>query len=117
MKETLRSLLEEMEAVGNSQEELYDTDVREQMAEAISRGFVHLEPGYTLPLKFGMFSDKGNAEVRSALATFLTKAPGAARVEGLDTPAKRLAAFQDQSVLTSGEGQAYDTFFGHVGNP
>lgn len=114
MKPELRSLLDALEAVGREHEELYDTDVREQMSEAIVHGFIEPEPGYALASEFGMFSAEGDAAVHRALAGFLAKSHLAARVAGLDTPAKRLEAFQDCDVVTSQEGQAYDSFFGHV---
>ncbi len=87
------------------------------MAEAISCAFVKIEKGYSLPREFGMFSSEGNAAVRGALAAFLAKAPLSARAAGLDTPAKRLAAFQDADVATTKDGQCYDAFFGHADEP
>jgi hypothetical protein len=117
MKAELQSLLNAVDVVGSRHEELDDTDVREQMAEAITRGFVHLEPGYTLPSTFGMFSDEGNAEVRAALGAFLAKASAAAHAQGLKTPAERLAAFQNPEVRSAGRGETYDWFFGHADEP
>ena len=108
MKTELKRLLNQLDAISNDYEEISDTDVREQMAEAIYHGFIVQTPGYTLPAEFGMFQPAGDTAVRAALAEFL---PAACRA-GIPTPQQRFAAFQDASVL-SDAGNPYDEYFGH----
>ena len=112
LRVALRELLEELEAVGAAHEELYDTDVREQMFEAVLRSFLKPEPGYALPSEFGMFDQDANAAVRKALAGYISKATARAAGIGMQAPAARLAAFQDAGVKTRGEEQSPDNFFG-----
>ncbi len=98
--------------MGERHRELYDTDVREQVGEAIWRGFVRLEPGYVLPDNFGMFTAEGNRSVRIALDSFLTHACTAALASGLTSSDRRLDAFRNRKVTTD-TGRIYDSFFGH----
>lgn len=111
MKAALKNLLDRLDAVSNVHEEVGDTDVREQMFEAIYRGFIAESPGYTLPARFGMFERPGDAAVRAALSEFISTACAA----GISTPEQRFAAFQDDSVR-SDAGNAYDEYFGHADN-
>ena len=108
MKTELQRLLNKLDAISTESEEINDTDVREQMAEAIYHGFIVQTRGYTLPAEFGMFQPAGDTAVQAALAEFLPAACGA----GIATPQQRLAAFQDGSVL-SDAGNPYDEYFGH----
>lgn len=112
MEGILLRLLIDLESVGASHEEVYDTAVREEMGEAIDRSFIKPEDGYVLPRTFGMFSDDGNARVRVALQRYIHAAAEEAKKRRLDTPKKRLAAFQNWDVVTPGEGNHYDNFFG-----
>jgi hypothetical protein len=109
VKEALKKLLDSLEGIASEHEEVTDTDVREQMYEAVFHGFIVQTPGYTLPQSFGMFEPAGNAMVRAAFAEFIP----AANQSGLASPEQRFAAFQDSSVL-SRQGNAYDEFFGHA---
>ena len=108
MKTTLKKLLDRLDAISKDHEEVGDTDVREQMYEAVYHAFIVQTPGYTLPGKFGMFESAGDAAVRAALSEFIPAACGA----GLSTPQDRFTAFQDGSVL-SDVGNPYDEYFGH----
>jgi hypothetical protein len=108
MKTALRHALNQLDAIAEEHEEVNDTDVREQIAEAIYHGFIVQTSSYALPNEFGMFHPAGDAAVRAVLAEFLSAACSA----GISTPQKRLAALQDVSVL-SDAGNAYDEYFGH----
>ncbi len=110
-KQALRELLDEIERIGRRHDELYDTIVREQMAEAILRAFVFDEPDYELPREFGMESRRADAAVRRALERYIDKARRLARRHGLRDPAQRLRVFEDLEVTSRG-GETYDEFFG-----
>jgi hypothetical protein len=111
MEQLLLELLHRLEAIGEQHKELYDSDVREAMDDAVFRGFIKPERVYVLPDKFAMFSAEGDRQVRESLAWFLPAAREAAREAGLDTFHKRLAAFQNQEVRT-GQQNDYNDFFG-----
>jgi len=71
MKTALKQLIDDLDNVFEEHEEVGDTDVREQMYEAVSKSFVVPQAGYVLPADFGMFSDDGNKKVQSALRKFV----------------------------------------------
>jgi hypothetical protein len=112
MRAALIELMEQLEAIGEQHEELYDTDVRERMFEAVKRAFLKPERGYQLPKDFGMFDAASNPPIRDALQKYVTKASQRAHTLGISKPEDRLAAFQDIGAQTK-TGQSYDSFFGH----
>jgi hypothetical protein len=81
------------------------------MYQAIYRGFIKPQPGYSLPEKLGMFSDKGNDLVRAALHGFLIHPEVVAASRLLKTPEDRFAALQDSDVETT-EGNNFIEYFG-----
>ena len=109
----LAALLNDLERIGEEHGELYDTDVREQLAEAVFFGFVLEKRGYELPREYGMFSEAGNAAVCDAVRRFVEAAQAEAARAGtkMNIPAKRLRALEDPTVETAG-GEGYDTFLG-----
>jgi hypothetical protein len=110
IKKALKELLTAFDRIYAKQEEIGDSHVRDQMYAAIYRSFIQPQPGYTLPPKFGMFSDKGNALVRAALQKFLTHPQVLAACKALKTPQDRFAAFQDSDVETSEETTSFEYF-------
>lgn len=112
MKKALKALLDALDRVAEEHDEIYDTDVREQMAEAVMQGWVLQTEGWELQEDLGLFSDEGNGAVREVLAAFLESARQGQDAEDLDTPARRLFAFQDPAVK-SADGSPYDEYFGH----
>ena len=74
MEEILRMLLNRLEAIGKDYEELFDSDVRQKMSNAIMEGFVRAKPGFVLPREFGLFTPEANAAVRTALAEYIAAA-------------------------------------------
>ncbi len=54
MEQLLLDLLNRLEGIGERDESLYDTVVREKMREAVFFAFIKPTPGYALP---GMFRD------------------------------------------------------------
>jgi hypothetical protein len=116
MKKALKQLINALDQVFEEHEEVGDTDVREQMYDAVYKGFIVPQAGYTVPASFGMFSEEGNKLVRTAIQKFLAHPEIAAAAKSLKTPEARLAAFQDTSV-ESNEGNTYDEYFGYAETP
>ncbi len=111
IKQALKQFLAALDNIYSKHNELGDTDVREQIYRGIYRGFIQPQPGYSLPEKFGMFSDQGNDLVRTALHGFLTHPEVVAASRLLKTPEDRFAAFQDSDVETT-QGNNYVEYFG-----
>lgn len=109
----LKALLNTLNAIGEEHEEIGDTDVREQMSAAISHGFLNPIECYNLPDSFGMFSDGANKYVKTALNQFLATVTPKIGSPGLETPKKRLNAFQDDDV-ESDDKTYYDDYFGYA---
>jgi len=114
MKDILKNLLDRLEAIGDDHEELFDTDVRQNMSNAIVEGFVRRrqEQDFTAPEDFGMFAEKANEVVKSAIAQYIAEASQRADEVGLHSFHDRLNAVQDGSVRSIG-GNDYDEFLGH----
>jgi hypothetical protein len=116
MKKALKELINALDKVFEQHEEVADTDVREQMYDAVHKTFIVPQTGYTLPAKFGMFSDEGNDLVKAALEQFLSHPQVKAAAKKLDTPIERLDAFQDIDVV-SDAGNTHDEYFGYADAP
>lgn len=111
MKGLLEKLLNDLETLGTRHDELYDSEVRDAMNEAILQGFIYAVEDYKLPKDFGMSSSKGNDGVRKSLDKYIKAALAQAEREGICTPAHRLVVFEDLDVCSKG-GEGYDGFFG-----
>ena len=111
MEQILLQLLKRLEAIGEEHKELYDSDVREAMDDAVFYGFIKPRPGYALPDAYAMFSADGNRLVREALEEYITAARALAPTVGVNTFHERLAAFQDLKVRTAHTND-YNDFFG-----
>ena len=112
MKKSLKALLNALDKVAEDFEEVTDTDVREQMRDAVEKAILDPVPGYRLPDEFGMFEAKGNAKIKAALAKFIESARVEVKAAGLKSRADRLRAFQDTEV-ESRDGNTYDEYFGY----
>src|SRR6185436_6034063 len=113
MKGILLDLLLQLEAIGNDHEELFDSEVRERIGDAIMRGFVRPESGYLVPGNLGLSTESGNARVASALCKYIDAANRRSAQLGLGTFHQRLAAFQDKTVRTpTDRWNDFDEFFG-----
>ena len=112
MKDILKKLLERLEAIGENHEELFDSEVRGRTGDAIMEGFVRHRHDYIIPDDLGMFSDESNADVKSAIARYISDANQRADELGLRGFHERLSAMQDGSVLSAGRNY-YDEFLGH----
>ena len=102
MEELLRQLLNRLERIGNEHEELYDTECRDQMGDAVMNGFVRASSNYVLPDEFGLHSTETNLAVRQALQEFVAGATAKASEVGLGGFHDRLAAFQNPNVESDG---------------
>lgn len=116
MKKALKRLIDDLDAVSVEHEEVSDTDVREQMYDAVHKSFIAPFPGYALPDSFGMFSEDGDRKVLAAIRGFLAHPDLAAAAASLRTPEARLDAFQDIDVQ-SDSGNAQDWYFGYSDAP
>lgn len=91
MEQLLLDLLYRLEAIGDRDESLYDTVVREKMGDAVFFGFVKPKPEFVLPDDYGI-PDAENRAIKAALQAYVEGARALAPGAGLDTFHKRLAA-------------------------
>ena len=115
MKSALVQLVEALSEIEKENDEVSDTDVREQMYEAVHKGFIAPEAGFQLPDEFGMFSPEGNQAIKEALAQFLNHAEVKTATQQLATPQARLNAFQDP--VETEEGLTQEDYFGYSESP
>jgi hypothetical protein len=114
MEEALLQLLTTLEALGETHEELYDSEVRERMGNAIRDGYVREKPNYEVPSDLGMYSDEANEAVQRAIETYIAAANELARELGIVTFHDRIAAFQNGNVRVNPETAIdYEELFGH----
>ena len=106
MKNQLLALLEALSRIGSDHPELYDSEVREQIGDAIMESFVRAHSDFTIPNEFGMYTFGANQLVRAALAKYISDASAEARAAGIESFHDRLAAFQDtrRPIVYSGDG-------------
>jgi hypothetical protein len=110
IKKALRELVHGLDRIFEKHDEVGDTDVRDRMFVAILNGFIKPVKAYKIPAQFGMFSDEGNALVRSALQKFLDHPEIAAARKRLRSPEDRLNAFQDYDVETAKSTNIFEYF-------
>ena len=111
MEQILLELLIRLEAVGDRDESLFDSVVREKMGNAVFFGFIKPLPGFVLPDDYGM-PEEENRAIKAALGAYIEAARELAPAAGLDTFHKRLAAFQNSAVRTAEQKNDFDDFFG-----
>lgn len=111
LQAALRELLEHLYEVSQEHGEIFDTDCREQMFDAVYSGFIKPKPGYVLPDAFGLYQPEGNQTVRTALEKYIQTVVPVADGLGL-SPQERLDAFQDYGVTVGEDGLSPDEFFG-----
>ena len=112
MDELLKQLLNRLEAIGATNEEIYDTECRDRMGDAVFDGFIRPVMNFSLPLDFGLRGGATNDAVRTALSEYIDQASRLAPTLGASTFHQRLNAFQDGSVKSDVEGTCFDDFFG-----
>ena len=70
MEQLLLELLIRLEAVGERDGFLFDTEVRERLGDPIFYGFIKPEPGYVPPDDYGM-ADEENRFIKAALLAYI----------------------------------------------
>src|SRR5262245_4349987 len=103
MEDLLKTLLNRLEGVGKTNEELYDTECRERLSGAVFDGFIKPVEGFDVPNGFGLYSPDANMKVRGAIGAYIADAKTRAAKMGLRSFHDRLAAFQNQNVRSDGE--------------
>jgi hypothetical protein len=104
----LTKLAANMSDIQGEHEEITDTDIRDRTFDVILHGFIYRTPNYQAPQFYNTDSRKANKLVRKALTEFVAQANVAADAAGLDTPQKRLDAFNADPDLT------LDEYFGYL---
>jgi len=112
MEELLHRLLNQLEAIGSGHEELYDTECRERMANAVMDGFVRGQK-IVLADDFGLYTPEANLAVKAALGEYIANAKALAADLRIAKFHDRLAAFQNSRIQSDGQRNLYDDFFGH----
>ncbi len=113
MDSLLLELLRALEMIGKNHGEIYDTECRQAMGDAIYFGFLKSTESYIVPESFRLLSDSGNAHVRAAISKYIELANQEATVLGITNFHDRLDAFQNEDVCTDGGRNYYDDFFGY----
>lgn len=113
LEDVLRKLLFRLEQVGENHEEIYDTECRDRMSNAIFDGYVRRLDGFTLPSEFGLYALDANEAVREALGAYIAEANEKATALQLSSFHERLSALQNGEVKSIG-GNYFDDFFGYL---
>jgi len=108
----LEVLLNRLEEIGEEHGEIYDTECREKMSEALFTAFVYNKEGYTLATNFAFYEAEGNKEVGEALRVYIDAMKPLAKES---TEEERMEMIEDYDV-ESEEGQTFDDFLGEVGD-
>ena len=114
MNDLLKQLLNQLEEVGSSHQEVYDSVCRDCMGDSILNGFVRKKDGFILPPSFGLHSVDANNAVHHALNEYIGRANQLAATLGITAFHERLAAFQNGAIKSAGEGAYFDDFFGYL---
>ena len=115
-EETLRALLDALDVVASTHEEVGDTVVRERMSEVVQDFFIEPRPGATWPETYGMRQPVGDALVAAALRRFVADASSTCARHPRCSAADRLAMFQSEDV-ESERGSFFDDYFGYQPPP
>lgn len=113
MKNALQMLLKSLEKIELEHGEIRDTAVREVLSNVIAQSFISLEPNFELPNDFAMYTDEGDAQVRSALLQFLSHPEINAEAVRRLTPEERLTAFHEDDDIFS-DCTCLGDYFGHA---
>jgi hypothetical protein len=107
----LATLLNRLEEIAEKHEELYDTECREKMSEALFTAFVYKKDGYVLATDFAFYEVEGNKEVSEAISQYIEVMEPLTEAS---TEEERMDMIEDYGV-ESNDGQTFDDFFGEVG--
>lgn len=106
--EELFALINQLEDIGASSEELYDTDVKEQMNEALVEIFIKENKGYQVPASFGMFSKSSDRAVQQAFTKFQSD------LSNRSINYKSKLNLLNPNGITSNNSQIAECFFGEI---
>jgi hypothetical protein len=111
-KALLLNLLEDLEAIGKENEEIYDTVCRHKMSNPIHYLFLIPDFNYKISDDFGLYSSSANEAVKQAIENYVIRASRIASINNM-TFHERLAVFQDEDVVTGSKlHNGFDDFFG-----
>lgn len=108
---SIAALLNDLEAISNDHEEIFDTDVREQLWAFLELRFIQWNKETPVPLEFGMFTPEGNEKIRRAFESNTENLDTIIDVFRLDTYEKRKLSFTNSKLATEA-GNHLDDFFG-----
>ncbi len=115
MESLLLELLRRLARLGDSHEELYDSEARDQIGGLVMDGFVRKNPEFIMPERLGMLSEEADSELRQTLSEYIEAANRLAEEIGLSSFHARLAAFQNRAVRTNPTIDVdYEELFGHT---
>ncbi|MCC9603340.1 hypothetical protein LOC67_22550 [Stieleria sp. JC731] len=114
MDELLRKLLDELDSIGQSNEEIYDSECRDKIGDPILYRFLRPDPQYYVPDDFGLRTEDANLRAKAALIAYTDDARKTAGDLGLNTFHARLEAFQNGDVASTVENNYFDDFFGWI---
>ena len=103
--------LGDLEAIGDEHEEIYDTEVRENLWSYLEARFIKYDKEAPLPSSFGMFTEDANEKIRQVFAHNASRLDTIIEVFELDTVEKRKTSFTN-SKLTTERGSKLEDFFG-----
>lgn len=109
MEAAVIQLLNRLEEIGRTHEELYDTDVREQTGRWFMELFFNGHVGLPPPAEYGMFSENGNAAVQAAFIEFAERLRESSSFVLLPE-AEKWRIFKE--VTTAVTGEPVEAFFG-----
>ena len=112
MRAPLVGFLDGLETIGDQHEEVYDTDVREQVGAVTEQVLVTKSGPLVVADELGMFSPEANRAVSEAMRTYLAEAVPAADELRLDEAARRAAVWDGEAA--SSRGTPVDEFLGWV---
>jgi len=119
MIESIRQLLDALEAAEAAGAPLMDTVIAEALCDVIHDGFIEQKKGYEVPgdllLNYTEAAERQNRPVVEALGRFLSQAKSRAVVLGLDTPEERERAFLECEATSSSGQVDISSFFDRMG--
>lgn len=106
----LQRLLSALDQVAAESEEIFDSDCRQEMGEAVMEAFVRANGVEVIPKKFGILNDDACVVVHEAIACFAMES---LKLLGSQSFKDRLESLQDTSVQ-SDDGNDYEEYFGRT---
>jgi len=103
--------LTELESIGDEHDEIYDTEVKENLWSYLESRFIKYERDTPLPSSFGMFSPEGDEKIRQVFLNNTERLETIISVFELDTVEKRKVSFTNTKLRTE-RGSKLEDFFG-----